>query len=89
MEHVFQDIKDIISMARHDIISLRRQNEILSAKVQVVEAFSLALNARPPELVYTMDVAPKLQMALDCFDERIERMCSKARNIDGDQATRD
>lgn len=57
--------QDLIRAAIHEIKELRRWNEILSAKVEVIEVFSLALNASPP-LPSPMgeDMAWKLEEAI-------------------------
>lgn len=41
------DIKDVLLHAKHDIQQLRRRNEILEAKVEVINVFKAALLGVP------------------------------------------
>lgn len=65
-----QSVVNICKDAQREIIDLRRQNEILKAKSQVVDAFALALNARPPEKGYGIDTAAQLQKVIDTIPEK-------------------
>lgn len=53
------DDLDLMARAAEEIRSLRRANEILGAKVEVMELFSCVLRTRPhcPEQGYTEDLA--------------------------------
>lgn len=60
-------MKHTLELAREEILSLRRRNEILSAKVEVMELFALALNTRPAYPTQGMgeDAVYYLQKKLD------------------------
>jgi hypothetical protein len=45
-------MKEILIEARHEIHSLRRQNEILRAKVEMIELFEKVLNTKPVEKIF-------------------------------------
>ncbi len=54
---------EVINEARHEIISLRRQNEILKAKVEVMDLFACVLHTTPAtrEQVACVDIAWRLE----------------------------
>ncbi len=56
---------DILERARYEIITLRKTNEILSAQIQVVEIFALALGMKQQTRGETIDVAWELQREID------------------------
>ena len=59
-----QDCANLLSRAAYEIESLRKQNEILSAKVFVVETFALALKGNQSSLgYYSEDLAALLKKA--------------------------
>lgn len=58
-------MKHLLMNAKHEIESLRRRNEILQAKVDVVEAFSAALLGPRREGGMSIDVVWSLQKAID------------------------
>lgn len=60
------DIKDLLIQAREEIIHLRRRNEILSAKVEMIDLFACILNTRPwaPVEGKGEDVAWKLEQKI-------------------------
>lgn len=41
------EIKELLTQAKHQIISLRRRNEILEAKVEVMNLFGTVLHTQP------------------------------------------
>jgi hypothetical protein len=53
--------------AREEITSLRRANELLSAKVEMIDLFALVLNTKPayPSAGASVDIAWKLQQEID------------------------
>jgi len=58
-------MKHLLLQAKHEIENLRRDNQILRAKVEVVEAFSAALLGPRPPQGFSPDVAWALQKAAD------------------------
>lgn len=63
--------KNLLTNAREEILQLRRQNEILSAKVEMVDLFACVLHTKPAEHSQGMaeDVAWRLQQAIDCLED--------------------
>lgn len=59
------ELKHLLLDARHEITDLRRQNEILGAKVEVMELFACVLHTRPagrgggaaPDVAWAIDRA--------------------------------
>lgn len=49
------DLRRILLNAKNEIIALRRRNELLSARDEVVNIFSMALKAVPPQQGWGMD----------------------------------
>lgn len=62
--------KDTLQRAIHEIRDLRRTNEILSAKVEVMELFALVLNTKPnyPTQGMSEDIAWRMQKRVDEID---------------------
>lgn len=60
-------MKQLLIEARQEILTLRRTNEILGAKVEMIDLFALVLNTRPnyPSQGTSADVAWKLQREID------------------------
>ena len=60
------EMKDLLEDAREEIIHLRRRNEILSAKVEMIDLFACILNTRPwiPVEGRGEDVAWKLEQKI-------------------------
>jgi hypothetical protein len=54
-------VKDLLQRARHEIIALRRSNEILSAQMEVVGVFAAALGFRGQNQGGAPDVAWELE----------------------------
>ncbi len=46
----------VLGAARHEIIALRRRNEILSAKVEVMDLFACVLHTMPSQRTQGMEV---------------------------------
>lgn len=67
----FEELKRAIGAVIYECTLLRRENEILRAKSQVVDAFAMALNARPPEVGYGVDNLHQLQKATDEYSDRL------------------
>lgn len=65
-------MKDLLNDARHEILALRRDNEILRAKVEVMDLFALVLNTTPNYRSQGMseDVAWKLQKEIDSINTK-------------------
>lgn len=55
---LIQTIKD----AQHEINSLRRRNEVLSAKVEVMDSFMCVLHTRPAEHHQTLGIDVVFQL---------------------------
>ena len=58
-------MKHLLTEAKNEILGLRRQNEILRAKVEVVEVFSAALLGAPRSQGASVDVAWSLQQKIN------------------------
>ena len=58
-------MKDLLNSARHEILDLRRRNEILSAQMAVVEIFAAALGLKRNEMGASVDVAWQLDKAIN------------------------
>ena len=58
-------MKDLLNSARHEILDLRRRNEILSAQMAVVEIFAAALGLKRNEQGASVDVAWQLDKAIN------------------------
>ncbi len=48
-------LKRVLTDAKNEIISLRRKNEILAARDDVVQIFAMALRAYPPQQGWGVD----------------------------------
>lgn len=59
--------KDLLIQSREEILQLRRRNEILSAKVEIVDLFACVLHTKPatPSYGESVDVAWEIQRAID------------------------
>ena len=57
-------MKQVLTDALHEIESLRRRNELLAAKVEVVDIFAAALLGRPGNHGMALDVAWALRKAI-------------------------
>jgi hypothetical protein len=64
-------VKHLMLQAKHEILRLRHDNEILSAKVEVMDLFGLVLNTKPNYHgeIATPDVAWEIDRALSQFEE--------------------
>ena len=60
------DMRDLLEEAREEIVHLRRRNEILSAKVEMIDLFACILYTRPwiPAEGQGEDVAWKLEQKI-------------------------
>ena len=60
-------MKELLTGAMHEIRDLRRRNEILGAKVEVMDFFALVLHTQPAHRSEgaSIDVAWQLQRKLD------------------------
>ncbi len=65
------DMKNLLVEARGEIIDLRRRNEILAAKVSMIELFELVLHTKPaiPEYGETEDLVWKLGQKIRDLDD--------------------
>ena len=59
------ELSQLMRDAKHEITSLRRQNEILRAKVEMIDLFAVVLHTKPayPEQAMGVDVAWQLEQA--------------------------
>ena len=64
-------MKDLLQEARAEILHLRRRNEVLAAKVEMIDLFACVLHTRPAVPVEGMgeDIAWKLQVKIDEIGE--------------------
>ena len=58
-------MKQLLQDAIHEITSLRRQNEILTAQMAIVDVFAAALGLKRSYQAMTPDVVHQLQKTLD------------------------
>ncbi len=58
---------ELLMRARDEILSLRRQNEILSAKIEMIDLFACVLHSKAAqrEEGHTEDIAWLLSQAID------------------------
>lgn len=65
-----ENFKSLLQRAREEIITLRRANEILSAKQEMIDLFAVVLNTQPAyrNQAATEDVAWLLQREIDNID---------------------
>ena len=65
------EMTDLLQDARAEILHLRRRNEVLAAKVEMIELFACVLHTRPAVPVEGMgeDIAWKLQKKIDEIGE--------------------
>jgi len=72
-----KDIKNLLEImneAQNEIHRLRHANEILSAKVEMIDLFACVLYTRAPEHKHNMseDIAWKLQKQIDEIAEKFD-----------------
>ena len=70
------DVERLLREGADEIRSLRRQNEILAAKVETVELMAVFLHARPPEhrgIGMSEDVAWKMTREADKLAQEASR----------------
>jgi hypothetical protein len=58
-------MKELLIQARHEIISLRKRNEVLEAQVGIVEIFAAALGLKHENRGASGDVAWLLEKKID------------------------
>jgi hypothetical protein len=58
------EVKELLNQARHEIIRLRRNNEIMGAQLEVVEIFRAALMGPRPPMQYLIDIAAEIEKHL-------------------------
>jgi hypothetical protein len=65
-----ESLKPLLEQARDEILTLRRQNEILSAKVETMELFACVLRTQPAAILqgYSEDIAWKLEREIQSID---------------------
>ncbi|HKI53913.1 MAG TPA: hypothetical protein VJ987_07290 [Anaerolineales bacterium] len=61
-------MKNLLNEAKHEIINLRRRNEILEAQIGVVEVFAAALGLKRGPRGESPDVVYALQKKIDELD---------------------
>ena len=66
-------MENLLNHAKHEIISLRRQNEILAAQMGVVEVFAAALGLKRERGVEAIDVVCELQKKIDELTQPTDR----------------
>ena len=65
-------MKDLLQRARHEIIALRRSNEILSAQMEVVGVFAAAFGIRGQSRGESVDLAWELEREIARLEEEQE-----------------
>jgi len=73
MELDHKDIINLLEKARQEILSLRRTNELLAAKVEMIDLFACVLHTQPAthSVSATEDVARQLsQMMSDIIEKK-------------------
>lgn len=70
-----KDLENLLRQAREEILRLRRTNDILSAKVEVIELFSLVFQTQPayPSTGMSIDVAWLIQRRLEAIKNLDEK----------------
>ena len=66
-------MENLLNHAKHEIVSLRRQNEILAAQMGVVEVFAAALGLKRERSGGAIDVVWELQKKIDELTQPKER----------------
>lgn len=64
-------MKHLLMQAKEEILQLRRQNEILSAKVETMELFALVLRTQPnyPGMTMGEDIAWQLAREIQRIED--------------------
>ena len=62
-------MKELLVNAMHEIIELRRQNELLNAQIRVVNIFEAALFGQRPSQGMSLDVVWALQKQINELDK--------------------
>lgn len=69
-------MRDLLIEARHEILRLRRENEILSAKVQVMDLMASMLGATPggrlQDWTGKLDIAYRIEQELGKQDTKVD-----------------
>lgn len=63
-------MKHLLNQAKHEIIELRRQNELLAAQIRVVNIFEAALFGPRPSRGMTPDVVWELDKKIDELEKQ-------------------
>ena len=73
-------MKNTLASAKHEIIALRRQNELLRAKVEVMDLFAVVLHTKPayPDQCVSVDVVWEIERELEEL-ELLEQLRAVAR----------
>lgn len=79
------ELKNTLLTAKYEIESLRRQNEVLSAKVEVMNLFACVLHTQPAldPRVYGEDISWKLQRIVD--DMSAEKVPAASEPAEGEK----
>ena len=65
-------MKNLLLSAKNEIVSLRRRNEILSAKVEMIDLFACILHTKPatPNCGAGIDIVPELAKKLEELESK-------------------
>lgn len=76
-------MKHTLIEAKHEILRLRRENEILSAKVEMIDLFGCLLHTQPArrEQGMSVDVAWQLQQEVDKIEAEEKQLACKHRQV--------
>ena len=61
-------MKNLLNEAKQEILTLRRRNELLEARMEVVNIFAVALGMKQAPQGYSPDVVHKIQQRIDALD---------------------
>jgi hypothetical protein len=70
------ELKQLLIKSKSEIDDLRRRNEVLSAKVEVMDLFACVLNTMPARGVgmgLSVDVSWELRTAIEAIEEKAKQ----------------
>jgi hypothetical protein len=64
------EVKNTLWRAKDEVIALRRQNQLLSAQVAVVEVFAASLGLKPEQQGACVDVVWEIERAVQSLEQK-------------------